>query len=145
MKSLKKLLSVLMLFTILLLSACGNQSGTNQKTDGVDVDLSKMGGAVVYGKVYDMVNNGANYEGQVVRMAGVVNEIPVTQRGVQVDLLHSCVIFDATKCCSQGIEFVLPEGTEYPAVGTEVTVQGVWNNYQLYGIDRYRLLDAVLL
>ncbi|MBQ6075858.1 MAG: hypothetical protein IJK86_06890 [Lachnospiraceae bacterium] len=143
--SLKKTLSILMLITVLLLTACGNQSGTAQKTDGVDVDLSKMGGAVVYGKVYDMVNNGANYEGQVVRMAGVVNEIPVTQRGVQVDTLYSCVIFDATKCCSQGIEFVLPEGTAYPAVGTEVVVQGVWNNYQLYGIDRYRLLDAKIL
>lgn len=138
----KKLICLLMALS-LLTAACGSSMDTN-KTPGVDVDLSVLSGTVVYGKVYDMITNGAQYQDQIVRMEGMMSTIPVMQRGKQVDLLYSCVISDATKCCSQGIEFVLKEGTSYPDIGDTIVVEGRWDNYKLYGLDRYRLLDAVL-
>ena len=95
----KKLICLLMALS-LLTAACGSSMDTN-KTPGVDVDLSVLSGTVVYGKVYDMITNGAQYQDQVVRMEGMMSTIPVMQRGKQVDLLYSCVISDATKCCSQ--------------------------------------------
>ncbi len=134
---------ICVLILCLILSACGGSTDTG-KTPGVDVDLSVLSGTVVYGKVNDMVTNGKNYQGQIIRMEGLVSTIPVMQKGKQIDTLYSCVILDATKCCSQGIEFVIKEGA-YPEIGANIVIQGRWDNYKLYGIDRYRLLDAVVI
>ena len=139
--TLKKSIALILVLCVVL-SACGGAK--KQAAEGVDVDLSVLSGAVVYGKVNDMVTNGADYQDQIIRMEGIVNTIPVKEKGELVDTLYSCVIMDATKCCSQGIEFVLKEG-EYPIIGKTVTVQGRWDWYQLYGISRYRLLDAVII
>ena len=132
----------LLLVLLLALAACGEET----LPEGVDVDLSRMSGTVVYGKVYDMVTNGKNYQDQIVRMHGTMSTIDVKEKGKLVDTLYSCVIFDAAGCCSQGIEFVLQDqNAEYPPIGKEITVEGRWDWYQLYGIDRYRLLDAVMV
>ena len=132
----------LLLILLLTLAACGEET----LPEGVDVDLSRMSGTVVYGKVYDMVTNGKNYQDQIVRMHGTMSTIDVKEKGKLVDTLYSCVIFDAAGCCSQGIEFVLQDqNAEYPPIGKEITVEGRWDWYQLYGIDRYRLLDAVMV
>lgn len=138
---LKKAICFMMILSALLLAACGAGGGA---AEGVDVDLSRLGGAVVYGKVYDMLTNGEKYEGQTVRMSGYLNQIVEKQKGVVVNEFYSCFISDAEGCCSQGIEFVLEEGGEYPPLGSPVTVEGVWNNYTFYGIRRCRLLNAKL-
>ena len=141
MSKMKKLLALL-LAAVLCLGACGSE----QLPDGVDVDLSRMSGTVVYGKVYDMVTNGKNYQDKIVRMQGSMSTIDVKEKGKVVDTLYSCVIFDAAGCCSQGIEFVLADqNAAYPEIGKEITVEGRWDWYQLYGLDRYRLLDAVVI
>jgi hypothetical protein len=141
MSKMKKL-PALLLAMVLMLCACGSE----QLPEGVDVDLSRMSGTVVYGKVYDMVNNGKNYQDKIVRMQGAMSTIDVKEKGKVVDTLYSCVIFDAAGCCSQGIEFVLADqNAAYPAIGTEITVEGRWDWYQLYGLDRYRLLDAKVI
>ena len=137
--SMKKFLVFLLLFASLLLTACGKKESAPQE---VDVDLSSLGGAIVFGKIYDMMNNSEKYEGQVIRMAGTVNEIRITQKGVLVDTLYSCFVTDAEGCCPQGIEFVMAEGHEYPPLGEKVVVEGVWNNYSLYGLSRARLINA---
>lgn len=141
MSKMKKL-PALLLAMVLMLCACGSE----KLPEGVDVDLSRMSGTVVYGKVYDMVNNGKNYQDKIVRMQGAMSTIDVKEKGKVVDTLYSCVIFDAAGCCSQGIEFVLADqNAAYPAIGTEITVEGRWDWYQLYGLDRYRLLDAKVI
>ncbi len=141
MKVQTRILSLLLVL-LLALAACGEET----LPEGVDVDLSRMSGTVVYGKVYDMVTNGKNYQDQIVRMHGTMSTIDVKEKGKLVDTLYSCVIFDAAGCCSQGIEFVLQDqNAEYPPIGKEITVEGRWDWYQLYGIDRYRLLDAVMV
>ncbi|MBR6704315.1 MAG: hypothetical protein IKI82_02695 [Lachnospiraceae bacterium] len=141
MSKMKKL-PALLLAMVLMLCACGSE----QLPEGVDVDLSRMSGTVVYGKVYDMVNNGKNYQDKIVRMQGAMSTIDVKEKGKVVDTLYSCVIFDAAGCCSQGIEFGLADqNAAYPAIGTEITVEGRWDWYQLYGLDRYRLLDAKVI
>ena len=128
MSKMKKL-PALLLAMVLMLCACGSE----QLPEGVDVDLSRMSGTVVYGKVYDMVNNGKNYQDKIVRMQGAMSTIDVKEKG-------------KAGCCSQGIEFVLADqNAAYPAIGTEITVEGRWDWYQLYGLDRYRLLDAKVI
>lgn len=141
MRNFRKLTAAVLVL-VLALCACGSDA----PPEGVDVDLSRMSGTVVYGKVYDMVTNGKNYQDQIVRMQGTMSSIDVKEKGKLVDTLYSCVIFDAAGCCSQGIEFVLADpNAEYPPLGKEITVEGRWDWYQLYGLDRYRLLDAVVI
>ena len=67
MSKMKKL-PALLLAMVLMLCACGSE----QLPEGVDVDLSRMSGTVVYGKVFDMVNNGKNYQDKIVRMQGAM-------------------------------------------------------------------------
>ena len=55
--------------------------------------------------------------------------------------------FDATACCSQGIEFVLAGDTgaeAYPPVDTEITVTGTFQTYDENGILYCHLVDATL-
>lgn len=140
MRTSRKIVALLLIL-ILSLCACGEE----KLPEGVDVDLSRMSGTVVYGKVYDMVTNGQNYQDQIVRMHGTTSTIDVKEKGKVVDTLYSCVIFDAAGCCSQGIEFILKDQNDFPGIGKEITVEGRWDWYQLYGIDRYRLLDAIVV
>jgi hypothetical protein len=60
----------------------------------------------------------------------------------------SCFVPDAQGCCSQGIEFVLdgdykyPE--DYPEVGDPITVEGTFDTYEIYGLNRCQLLGATM-
>ena len=56
------------------------------------------------------------------------------------------MIPDATACCSQGIEFLLDGNytypNDYPQIGTEITVEGVFDTYY-EGAYRYcQLINA---
>lgn len=60
----------------------------------------------------------------------------------------ACMIADATACCSQGIEFTLsgehvyPD--DYPEVGSEIVVQGIFETYEENGYLYCQLKDAVM-
>lgn len=94
----------------------------------VQVDLTKLNSTMVYSEVYNMMNTPSNYKNKIVRMKGTfaTNEYEGTR-------YYACLIADATACCSQGIEFVLDGAYQYPAdypeVGQEITVTGIFDIY----------------
>ena len=111
------------------------------KTEGVDVDLTKMSSTMVYSEVLNMQQHPDDYMGKIVRMKGPFN---VTE--LDDNRCFACVIKDAAACCSTGIEFVwagehsYPE--DYPEVNTEITVTGTFNVYS-EGKSKYlQLKDA---
>ncbi len=111
------------------------------KTEGVDVDLTKMSATMVYSEVLNMQQHSDEYMGKIVRMKGPFN---VTE--LDGNRYFACVIKDAAACCSTGIEFVwagehsYPE--DYPEANTEITVTGTFNTYT-EGKSRYlQLKDA---
>ena len=63
---------------------------------------------------------------------------------------HSCIIADATACCSQGLEFVPADASDrvfpedYPEPGSEITVTGVFDTYLEDGRLYCTLRNAVL-
>ena len=62
---------------------------------------------------------------------------------------YACIVADATACCSQGIEFVLTDEyaypDDYPEVGSDVSVVGVFDTY-MEGENLYcTLRNAVLV
>lgn len=116
----------------------------NGETDtGVDLDLSRLSGTVVYSQIYDMVINPSAYMGKRIRVRGSFNYFkdPSTQREY-----FAAVIADATACCAQGIEFiwggehVYP--SDYPPPSTEITVTGTLDTYIENGFTYLQLLDA---
>ena len=98
--------------------------------EGVEVDLTVLSSAAVYSVVYDMMTQPENYVGKVVKMQGMFDTFYDEATGIRY---YACVIQDATQCCAQGIEFQPEEQgafpDDYPEVGGECTVVGVFDTY----------------
>ena len=158
----KKLFHLLLITAlIVLLSACGNketlqssnashgsqvQSSKPQTSDDLDVDLTKLSSTMVYSEVYNMMYTPDDYIGKTVKMKGqfAYYEDPETKAQY-----FACIIADATACCSQGLEFILTGEhiypNDYPEVGSEITVTGIFELYEENGLQYCRLKDATIL
>lgn len=117
------LLALIFIFSI---SACKKEP---EKSSGeIDVDLTSMSNTMVYSEVYNMLNTPEKYVGKRVKMRGVFSMVEGESRNY-----FTCVISDATACCSQGMEFSLagehkyPD--DYPELGDNVTVVGEFETY----------------
>lgn len=110
-----------------------------------DVDLTTLDSNMVYAQVYDLVYGEKDYTGQIIRAKGVFDYYFDPQTNQEY---FAILISDATACCAQGIEFVLAgEHTypdDYPELGAEITIHGVFNPYEdAYG-SYVQLKDAVI-
>ena len=67
----------------------------------VDVDLTVLSSTMVYSEVYNMMMTPENYIGKVVRMNGLCSTFEsVAVDGQEARVYYTCIIFDATACCS---------------------------------------------
>lgn len=109
-----------------------------------DVDLTALDSNMVYAQVYDMVFGETDYNGKLVRAKGIFDYYldPNTNHEY-----FAVLITDATACCAQGIEFVLagehayPD--DYPEIGSEIVIHGVFNTYEDETGAYVQLRDAV--
>lgn len=112
-------------FLVLILMICSSAYAASNK---VDIDLSTMSSTFVYAEVYNMLTDPDSYMGKTVRMQGVFTMAEGVDRNY-----YACIIADASACCSQGIEFVttaaLKYPEEYPPIGSEIIVDGVFDTY----------------
>ena len=110
---------------------------TSGKTKGIDVDLTALSSTMVYSEVYNMMASPEQYVGKTIKMNGLFTAFhdPETEKNY-----FTCIIKDATACCSQGIEFELKDDysypEDYPQEGEDVTVKGVFDTY-IEGQYRY--------
>ena len=92
-----------------------------------------------------MMTNPDGYIGKSVRMTGMFSVYENEETG---KVYLACIITDATACCAQGIEFVLagdysyPE--DYPEVGSEITIEGIYGVYTEDDGLYCQLSDAVM-
>ncbi|MCD7928283.1 MAG: hypothetical protein LUF80_05410 [Oscillospiraceae bacterium] len=117
------------------------QTGTAQ---AVDVDLTQLSSTMVYSEVYNMMVAPEDYIGKTVRMSG---QFAIYYDESTETYYFACIVADATACCSQGIEFVLAGAEypdDYPELGDEITVSGVFQTYQEGSYTYCTLLDAAL-
>ena len=133
-----------MLAAVLLISGCGEEKNpVPEKTlsEVVDVDLTKLSGTMVYSAVFDIVENPLEYRGKTVKIRGThfVSHDPAKD-----EYHHSCVIWDATACCMQGMEFELAD-KNYPPNESEITLIGKFDVYTIQKIDNPILRDARLV
>lgn len=111
----------------------------------VDLDLTVLSSTMVYAEVSNMLAAPDDYIGKTVRMKGTFSayQEPDTQK-----VYCGVVVQDATACCSQGFDLVMPSQSrypdDYPAAQSEVTVVGtiqVDRTLEDYGILTLRLED----
>ena len=110
-----------------------------------DVDLTELDSNMVYAQVYDMVFGETDYNGKSVRAKGIFDcyEDPHTNQRY-----YAVLISDAAACCAQGIEFELageykyPD--DYPELGSEIIIHGIFNTYKDETGAYVQLNDAVL-
>ena len=99
--------------------------------EGIDVDLTSMSATMVYSMVYSMMTTPDEFVGKSVKMRG---EYIYFNDDTTGHVYHGCIIYDATACCAQGMEFVPYDKYKYPADypkdGEEVTVTGVFSTYK---------------
>ena len=125
-------------------SGSGSASGKTSAPAGpVDIDLPTMSSTMVYAEVNQMITQPEDFLGKKVRMNGLFNYLEQNNT-----VYFSCIISDATACCAQGIEFDLKDQRkfpdEYPQMGEEITVSGIFTTY-MEGNTRYcQLKDAVM-
>lgn len=113
--------------------------------DDIDIDLTALSSTMVYSEVYNMMYTPDKYIGKTIKMKGQFSyyEDPETKKQY-----FSCIIADATACCSQGIEFVLTGKhdypNDYPKINSEITVAGTFHVYEENGYKYCQLANAVL-
>ena len=132
-QAMKRFISYIVTICLLLsMTACKSSS----KAGSVEVDLTEMSSTMVYSYVADMLANPSSYKGQLVRMSGDSN---TTHGGT-----HSCIVYDALGCCTEGIEYILSEDEAYPDDGDKITVVGTFASYTKGQGKYFVLIDSVL-
>lgn len=124
-------------------------SDTAAKTDNypssdADVDLSLMSDLMVYSALYDIIAHAKDHLGETFRIKGTFAVYEGDGK-----TYFACLVTDATACCSQGLEFVLSDSSlvypdDYPELGAEITVSGVFDTYQEGPYSYCQLIDAVI-
>ncbi len=151
----KRIISII-LCAILIMSMTGCGDTDNQAvreplpaaaaSSDLDIDLTVMSGTMVYSEVYNMVSAPEDYIGKRIRMSGLFDVYYDEDSGIYY---YACIIQDATACCAQGIEFELegdysyPE--DYPEIGSEICVEGVFDYYWDGGYAYCTLRGAEML
>lgn len=112
----------------------------------IDVDLTMLSSTMVYAEVYHMVTAPQDYIGKTIKMKGNF----AYYYDSEIDCYYSaCIIEDATACCAQGIEFVLPEEfvfpDDYPKPGEGICVVGEFTTYTEHGTEYCTLKNAKLI
>ncbi len=120
-----------------LLSSCGETTSQLETTAGVDIDLTAMSSTMVYSKVYDMMTNPTDYEGQTITLEG---EFYWDYYAELATTYYFVIINDATGCCPQGLEFVCTDkDIELPSQGSIIKMTGVFEIYQEGNNNFYRI------
>ena len=127
----------------LLISGCSEEKNpVPEKTlsEVVDVDLTKLSGTMIYSAVFDIVENPLEYRGKTIKIRGTHF---ISHGPAKNEYRHACIIWDATACCMQGMEFELASG-KYPPNESEITLIGKFDVYTIQKIDNPILRSARL-
>ena len=169
----RKLLIILCSFSLVALTGCGSKADssdvskdtvtTNQQVQeaesteaeaeeetlasdpSVDLDLTTLSSTMIYSEVFNMMMEPMAYEGQTIKMDGNCAIYTDEETG---NTYYTCVVQDATQCCSQGLEFLLDSEQyaleDYPADGDPIVIKGTFSTYEEDGGTYITIKDSVM-
>ena len=115
------------------------------KDPSVDVDLTTLSSTMVYSEVFNMMMEPMAYEGQTIKMDGNCAIYTDEETG---NTYYTCVVQDATQCCSQGLEFLLDSEQyaleDYPADGDPIVIKGTFSTDEENGGTYITIKDSVM-
>ena len=116
------------MFVSFSFSACKNNSNenTDNNTPTIDVDLSSMSSTMMYSQLSNMIEKPSNYEGKYVKAKGVHKTYKNNKTNVTY---HAILVYDSSTCCSQALEFILEDETQYPSTDKTITIEGTFGTY----------------
>ena len=106
----------------------------------VDIDLTQLSSMMLYSEVSAISLYPQEYNGKTICIKGFVSQYR-TPFEPDKDCF-GIVVTDSTGCCQQGIQFILKEDQEYPAIGSEITIQGQLETYQQGEMEYCRMVQA---
>ncbi len=116
------------------------QSPTDYRGKEIDIDLTTMSPLLVYGEVFNMVENPNKYIGKIIKLEGYYTSFEDTYNDKYYFFIS---IEDALACCAQGVEFVFDEAatypTDYPQDGSYIEFVGEFDVYQWQGYTFFRI------
>ena len=111
----------------------------------VDLDLTTLSSTMIYSEVFNMMMEPMAYEGQTIKMDGNCAIYSDEETG---NTYYTCVVQDATQCCSQGLEFLLDSEQyaleDYPADGDPIVIKGTFSTYEEDGGTYITIKDSVM-
>ena len=169
----RKLLIIMCSFSLVALTGCGSKADstdvskdtvtTNQQVQeaesieaeaeeetlasdpSVDLDLTTLSSTMIYSEVFNMMMEPMAYEGQTIKMDGNCAIYTDEETG---NTYYTCVVQDATQCCSQGLEFLLDSEQyaleDYPADGDPIVIKGTFSTYEEDGGTYITIKDSVM-
>lgn len=169
----RKLLIIMCSFSLVALTGCGSKADssdvskdtvtTNQQVQeaenteaeaeeetlasdpSVDLDLTTLSSTMIYSEVFNMMMEPMAYEGQTIKMDGNCAIYSDEETG---NTYYTCVVQDATQCCSQGLEFLLDSEQyaleDYPADGDPIVIKGTFSTYEEDGGTYITIKDSVM-
>ena len=125
---------------------------TTQPAGPAYVDLTQLSSTMVYAEVFAMMYSPEEYVGKTVKMRGIFSKGQLYAGDGSLNdgsVVFACIVQDATACCAQGIPFDLAGDYEYPQdypeLGAEITVEGVFEIHEQDGLEFCRLRDAAFV
>lgn len=119
--------------------------------EGIDIDLTRLNSTMVFSEVNRMMYEPEEFVGKTVRVSGQFALAFGYGEDGEVNpeqVYFACIIPDALACCSSGIEFERAGEYQYPGdypdEGDDITVTGVFEMYEEYGLEYFHLADAVM-
>lgn len=107
--------------------ACkNNPDNTSGDNPTIDVDLSQMSTTMMYSYVTNMIEKPSEFEGKYVKAKGIHQSFTDDTTNITY---HAILIYDSSTCCSQALEFVLEDETNYPALDETITIEGTFGTY----------------
>ncbi len=130
-----------MILSVALVGCSDEKTSAPEKisvAENVDVDLTKLSPTMIYSEVFNILQKPADYRGKTFKIRGMYM---VSHDPQKDEYHHACVIYDATACCMQGMEFELVD-ENYPPPDSEITLIGRFDTYTIQKIDNPILKDA---
>ncbi len=119
------------------------QKITSYKGRNIDVDLTTINPMLVFGEVFNMVENPNKYIGKVIKFEGYYTSFADIYNGKYYFFVS---IEDALACCAQGMEFIFGEDekkiypNDYPEDGSYVQIVGEFDVYEWQGYTFFRVI-----
>jgi len=114
-------------------------SPTSAKSDGIDLDFTKINYVMASGIIFDMLMNQNDYLGKRIKIKGAF-----WADQSESEQFLAVLLYDETACCQTGLTFKDPRRhypEDYPELLSEIEITGVYTKEEKDGII-YTYIDC---